>query len=139
MTKDTKQQVADAVASFKSVFLSINDEIEQGLMGAGGAIEAQAKKNWKGSDAESVKGEFPRVQTGLLRGSITHMLNRDMMGASVAIGTNVAYAKDVEMGTSKAWPHPFLTPALNQVKPNIAKYIERAVKKAVEAGRYGKR
>jgi len=138
MTKSTKEQVDEAVKAFKSVFLQINDEIEAGLMMAGAQIEGDAKRNWKGREEESVKGEMPRVQTGRLRGSITHALRRDMFGSSVEIGTNVSYAKAVEMGTSQTWPHPFLTPALNKTKPNIRKYIENAIKKAVQAGTYAK-
>lgn len=49
------------------------------------------------------------VDTGRLRNSITHVVDPGMK--YVVIGTNVEYAIDVEMGTSKRKEHPFLRPA----------------------------
>ena len=41
----------------------------------------------------------PRVQTGRLRGSITHRLFSSPQGAFAEVGTNVEYAAFVEFGT----------------------------------------
>ena len=51
----------------------------------------------------------PNVDTGVLRNSVTHVVSAP--GRWVAVGTNVEYAPDIELGTSrhKAWP--FLRPA----------------------------
>lgn len=60
-----------------------------------------------GKAAESnAKGNCP-VDTGRLRGSITHQVSGD----AVYIGTNVEYGKYVEMGTYKQAAQPFLKPA----------------------------
>lgn len=65
------------------------------------------------------------VCTGRLRNSITHTL--DMHGASgdVYIGTNVEYAKPVEMGTSRQKPHPYLRPAATQHMDEYRATIKR--------------
>ncbi|HEY0891267.1 MAG TPA: HK97-gp10 family putative phage morphogenesis protein [Nocardioides sp.] len=52
------------------------------------------------------------VDTGRLRASITHKVERDDQGVSVRIGTGVTYAPWVELGTSRTPAQPFLRPAL---------------------------
>jgi len=52
------------------------------------------------------------VDTGRLRSSITHALERDMRGLVGIIGTDVEYAPFVELGTSRMDAKPFLRPAL---------------------------
>ncbi len=49
------------------------------------------------------------VDTGRLRNSITNAI--DMEANAVYIGTNVEYAPDVELGTVRMHPHPYLRPA----------------------------
>lgn len=89
--EDNSEQIAEALSKAMASALE-----EVGLL-----AERYAKK------------ECP-VYTGRLRNSITHTL--DMHGASgdVYIGTNVEYAKPVEMGTSRQKPHPYLRPAATQ-------------------------
>jgi HK97 gp10 family phage protein len=52
------------------------------------------------------------VDTGRLRSSITHSLERDVAGLVAVVGTDVDYAPFVELGTSRAAAQPFLRPAL---------------------------
>lgn len=52
------------------------------------------------------------VDTGNLRGSITHEV--DAGEKAVYIGTNVEYAPYVELGTSKQKAQPFLRPAATE-------------------------
>lgn len=52
------------------------------------------------------------VDTGRLRASITHDLERDSKGLVAMVGTNVDYAPHVEFGTFRTRPQPFLRPAL---------------------------
>lgn len=49
------------------------------------------------------------VDTGRLRNSITHQLAEG--GKAVQVGTNVEYAKFVELGTSRMGARPYLKPA----------------------------
>lgn len=52
------------------------------------------------------------VDTGRLRASVTHALERDATGIVGTVGTNVEYAPFVELGTSRMAAKPFLRPAL---------------------------
>lgn len=52
------------------------------------------------------------VDTGRLRASITHALDRDSRGLVGVVGTDVNYAPYVELGTSRSGAQPFLRPAL---------------------------
>lgn len=51
------------------------------------------------------------VDTGMLRNSITHIGGKEGNAHVEAIGTNVEYAKYVELGTSRAKEQPYLRPA----------------------------
>ena len=61
-----------------------------------------------GLQAEGYVAELTPVDTGRLRGSITHDTDED----SVYIGTNVEYAAYVENGTSKTKAQPYLKPGI---------------------------
>jgi phage gpG-like protein len=52
------------------------------------------------------------VDTGRLRASITHALDRDAAGLVGVVGTDVEYAPYVFLGTSKAPAQPALQAAL---------------------------
>lgn len=52
------------------------------------------------------------VDTGRLRSSITHALERDGRGLVAMVGTNVSYALPVELGTFRMRAQPFLRPSL---------------------------
>lgn len=54
------------------------------------------------------------VDTGRLRSSIAEELGQDSRGLVEVIGTDVAYAKHVEFGTSRMNAQPFLRPALTE-------------------------
>jgi len=60
----------------------------------------------------SVPGNPPAVDTGRLRASITHRIV-DESPAAAYVGTNLDYAYDLEFGTSKMAPRPFLQPAID--------------------------
>lgn len=61
-----------------------------------------------GLQAEGNVAMLAPVDTGRLRGSITHEVDGD----TAYIGTNVEYAPYVEYGTSKTKAHPFLKPGI---------------------------
>jgi len=78
--------------------------------------------------------EPPRVDTGRLRASITHRGVRSSAGAyRQEVGTNVEYAEDVELGTSKTMPHPFLGYAFGMYEKEIEAAIADAVREADNA------
>ena len=61
-----------------------------------------------GLRAETHAKRYCPVDTGRLRNSISHTQSGDI----AYIGTNVEYAQDVEFGTSKQKPQPYLKPAV---------------------------
>jgi HK97 gp10 family phage protein len=61
---------------------------------------------------ERVAKRLCPVDTGRLRGSITHDLARDARGLVATVGTLVEYAPFVEFGTRYMRAQPFLRPAL---------------------------
>lgn len=60
----------------------------------------------------SAPGDPPAVNTGRLRSSITHRVAVDDQGVFAEVGSNVRYARFLELGTSKMAKRPFLRPAL---------------------------
>lgn len=62
-----------------------------------------------GMKAEGNAKAICPVDTGRLRNSITNAI--DTGENAVYIGTNVEYGPDVELGTCKMHPHPYLKPA----------------------------
>lgn len=63
----------------------------------------------------SAKRHAP-VDTGNLRRSITHELGRAGINQYVRIGTNVEYAIFQEVGTRFHPAHPFLRPAVEDIR-----------------------
>lgn len=136
MGKEIKQQAAECRAKFRSYSVKAMTDIEKALNIVLLAIERDAKRNYNGivgfksKDDESVNGEPPRVQTGRLRASITHRIERDGDLLHGSVGTNVDYAAELELGTGRKWKHPFLQPALDMHESEIDKRIQEALKEA---------
>lgn len=62
--------------------------------------------------AEGTAKRLCPVDTGRLRSSINHELERDAEGLVGKVGTNVEYGPHVEFGTVHTRAQPFLRPAL---------------------------
>jgi len=65
----------------------------------------------------SKPGEPPHKQTGHLRRSITHEVDRVNLFAR--IGTNVEYGRYLELGTKRMAPRPWLRRALNEMTSKV--------------------
>jgi phage gpG-like protein len=63
----------------------------------------------------SAPGQPPAVDTGRLRASIVWELGKNSTGLYAEVGTNVAYALGLEVGTARVQPRPFLRPSLAEV------------------------
>lgn len=74
--------------------------------------------------AENYAGKKCPVDTGNLRGSITHEI--DTSDNAVYIGTNVGYAPYVELGTSRQKAQPFLRPAASEHGAQYRQVLEKA-------------
>ena len=95
------------------------DEIREGLEDAVyQALEAI------GITAEAHAKEICPVDTGRLRASITHAIDGD----TVVIGTNVEYAAEVELGTSRRKAKPYLAPAATQHSDEYKQLATQALK-----------
>jgi HK97 gp10 family phage protein len=66
----------------------------------------------KAFQTEATAKRLCPVDTGRLRGSITHALATDSVGLYADIGSNVEYAVFVELGTSRMPARSFLRQAL---------------------------
>lgn len=74
------------------------------------------------------------LDTGRLRGSITHNFSESMGGVEADIGTNVEYANYIEYGTRKRAAKPFLNPAFNEETQDLERRIEAAIRAAFAQG-----
>lgn len=86
------------------------DNTEQVTQGIKSAINVALEKI--GLLAEGYAQMKCPVDTGNLRGSITHEVSEGEK--AVYIGTNVEYAPYVELGTSKQKAQPYLRPAATE-------------------------
>lgn len=94
-----------------AIIRDLENKIKDALQDAGLYAEGQAKL-------------LAPVDTGYLRGSISHKLASDR---EVQIGTDVEYSIYVEKGTSKQQAQPYLTPAVEdniaEIKAIFAKHL----------------
>lgn len=123
----------------------VSEAIERGLLGAGIHLAGEAQ--------EELENSPRRIDTGLLRNSITYAMDGEAPGKkdytsddesesgsysgtapkergndrSVIIGTNVEYGIYVHEGTKRMKPNRFLKNAVERNKEQIKKYIEDAM------------
>lgn len=71
----------------------------------------------------SAPGEFPRLDTGELRRSITW----EISGSVARVGTNKIYGKYLELGTRHMEARPFLRPTLMQNSRKVADLLTRSM------------
>jgi len=96
----------------------ITNQLAKGLLRTALKVERSAKQSMIGGGkphVPSAAGDPPRVDTGVLRSSITHELKIIDREPIARIGTNVTYGRDLELGTSQVEPRPWLRPALARV------------------------
>lgn len=108
MTKCSAKVVSHKAAREKE----INDKLTRNLTTACFLVEADAKRN-------------APVDTGRLRSSIAHRLEKLKNVLRGIVGTRVEYASYQEFGTSKMAAHPFLFPALEANKKRIKELLKR--------------
>lgn len=97
----------------KEFLLAMEKAKERGLKAVGMTAEKYAKEN-------------APVDTGRLRNSITF----DSDENSAIIGTNVEYAPDVELGTSKQKAQPYLKPAATEHSKEYEDLIKSSLENA---------
>lgn len=76
----------------------------------------------------SAPGESPAVRTGRLRQSFVMVVAPSMNNLfSVTVRTNVTYADDLEFGTDKIDPRPFMSKVMKKVTPDILRMRVRGM------------
>ena len=95
----------------RQVIRQLEEKTKEALKDVGLYVEGQAKL-------------ITPVDTGNLRGSISHRLASDV---EVQIGSDVEYAIYIEKGTSRTKAQPYLTPAVENNINEIRKIFERHI------------
>lgn len=103
---DSINKALDRIAELKG--------IERGMINATARVEATAK-------------ELCPVDDGTLKASITSRVEVEQEVTGI-VGTNVDYADDVEFGTYKMSAQPYLFPALELNRKNIANDIAEGIR-----------
>jgi len=114
-------------AGLRQLFESPRGPLGQYLTKVALRVDREAKKSMKAGSGRtyrrgkvthraSAPGQPPAVDTGRLRSSITYELGTSGRVLVARVGTNVNYARHLELGTSRMRPRPFLRPALAKAK-----------------------
>lgn len=90
------------------------DDFVRGLRAAVGRIKVRSEADLQrlGIRVQNNARALCPVDTGRLRASIQHKMGSDSVGPFVEIGSNVEYASEVEFGTQRQRPQPYLRPGL---------------------------
>ncbi len=103
----------------REVALTVHQKIEKAAI----MIESDIKRSFVTSPSPA--GGPPGVDTGRLRTSITHEVERSGKEIIGRVGTNVDYAIPLEYGTSRMAARPFLRVGLNKNIPKIRQLFRR--------------
>ena len=82
-------------------------------------IGTKGSKCGKNTGGRSNPNEFPKLECGQLRNSMTFEVKK----LKALAGTNVKHGKFLELGTSRMSPRPFLRPTLKAERGRIKKII----------------
>lgn len=120
----TKIEVEVLEDNTKEITSAIEQAISKSLEKIGLLATRYAKKECPVGTPESTG--IPGYIGGTLRNSITHVVR----GNTVYIGTDVEYAKYVELGTRYMTARPYLTPAATQHGSTYRSIVEKELKNA---------
>lgn len=81
-------------------------------------------------DNPSNPGEPPHKVTARLFQSITGIAEEDPAEIRMIVGSNVEYAKMLELGTSRMAARPYLRPALQRAKSVAIRALKAALRRA---------
>jgi len=76
----------------------------------------------------SQPGHPPAVDTGRLRASITYEVMQMFYKITGRVGTNVEYARHLELGTKDMQPRPYLRVAIERNKDKLIKILTEPIK-----------
>lgn len=87
------------------------------------------------SEAEALQAEARRrcpVETGRLRDSIRAGVRTQNADVDASVGSNLDYAKHLELGTLSRPPAPYLAPALKARKGALIESVRKAIHSALK-------
>lgn len=93
------------IEGLEKAAIKIHESAVKGIM-------TQSMGRRYGNHIASRPGDPPNTDTGRLVGSVRWELDTQSLTASV--GSNLGYAVDLEFGTSRMAPRPWLAPAVRQ-------------------------
>jgi HK97 gp10 family phage protein len=85
-------------------------------------------KTYEHNHHPSVEFDYPAVDTGRLRQSVTHDVEENNGEVVGRVGTGLAYGAYLELGTTRMSPRPWLKPSLANNREKIHTLILNAVK-----------
>ena len=88
-----------------------------------------AGRNLSREHQASAEGEAPATDTGVLVGSIYFEQTRPL---TAVVGSRLAYAHYLEFGTARMAPRPSWQPAVDKMRPELARRVEKALKEAMK-------
>lgn len=106
---------------FRKCGKEVQDRIDKALLKAGYLVEKDVKKSF--GTSPSPPGGPPGVLTGTLRRSIATRL----IPGNAQVGTNVVYARRLELGFESQEPRPYLYPALKRNRAEIIRIISKGL------------
>lgn len=113
----------DGAATLSERLEAIAGSVAQNLAAAvaeeAGALQAEAKRRCP-------------ADSGALKDSIRAQVRAQGAEFEVTVGSGLAYAKSVELGTLHCPPAPYLAPVANARKSAITERIKQAVRRALK-------
>jgi len=113
----------------KRAIQGIEDEMRRRMNSAAARTASYTRRMISEStraNGASEPGEYPHADTGRLRNSVTHDVERGTNGEIIGrVGSNVEYAEYLERGTRKMAARPFLLRAVLEMKDEIRRILGR--------------
>lgn len=127
------EQVAALQHKFRAKAEKLDSDTKKAVNSCALKVERDIKANMT-PDGPSAPGEAPAVDTGRLRASITHRVEKESGEVVGYVGTNVEYAPWLEFGTTRMKARPFMMPAIERNREWIRNKLTAVVKDPASAG-----
>lgn len=103
--------------------------LDQVAVSAAAQIQEYAANRMRGG-GPSRPGRFPAVDTGLLRGTLSH---KRIKALKAIVYSPIEYAPHLEFGTVKMAARPFLRPSTDAIRPSFKTAVASAIRQGANA------